>query len=81
MDPWIIGFIVGGAVVLVVVIVLLLMIVGARRIVTHATAIIERLEEIRDNTQGLWDVRAVNEDAERIVAAAARAREGLEAQR
>jgi hypothetical protein len=78
MDPWIIGFIVGGAVVVVVVIVLLLMIAGARRIVTHATATIERLTAVRDNTMGLWNVAETNQHAERIVTAATEAREALE---
>jgi Sec-independent protein translocase protein TatA len=77
MDPWLVGFVVGGAVVLIVVVVLLLMILGARRIVTHASTILERLEEARDNTHGLWGVEQVNRNAERIVEGAAQARESL----
>jgi Sec-independent protein translocase protein TatA len=78
MDPWTIGFVVGGAVVLVVVIVLLLMIAGAKRIVSHAESILSSLEQARDNTQGLWALERTNREADRIVAAAATARERLE---
>ena len=77
MSGWAIGFSVGAAVVVVVVVLLVLMIAGARRVATKAEDILSALEEARLNTLGLWDVATTNATAERIVAAAAGAREAL----
>jgi hypothetical protein len=74
---WIIGFAVGAVVVVVVVALLLGMIVLARRLNAKAEDIVEALHAARDNTRGLWEVAATNATADRIVAAAGRAREGL----
>jgi hypothetical protein len=77
VSGWAIGFIVGAVVVVVVVVLLLAMIVLARRVNAHAEAIIDALHAARDNTRGLWDLAATNAAADRVVGAAARAREGL----
>lgn len=77
MSGWAIGFAVGAAVVVVVVVLLLLMIVGARRVAAKAEDILAALEQARLNTHGLWDVATTNATAERIVVAAAGAREAL----
>jgi hypothetical protein len=77
VNGWILGYIIGAVVVLVVVAVLLLMIVGARRTAEKAEAILAGLNDVRDNTEGLWQVAATVSTAERIVAAAADARISL----
>lgn len=77
MNGWILGYVIGAVVVLVVVAVLLLMIVGARRTAEKAEAILAGLNDVRDNTEGLWKVQATVSTAERIVAAAADARISL----
>ena len=77
MNGWILGYIIGAVVVVIVVVVLLLMIVGARRTAEKAEAILAGLHDVRDNTEGLWQVAATVSTAERIVAAAADARASL----
>lgn len=77
MNGWILGYIIGAVVVVIVVAVLLLMIVGARRTAEKAEAILAGLNDVRDNTEGLWQVQATVSTAERIVAAAADARISL----
>lgn len=77
MSGWVIGWIVGAAVVVVVVVLLLLMIRGAARAAGKAEAITEALVEAEQNTSALWAVDTTNQVAERIVAAAAAAREHL----
>jgi len=77
VNGWILGYLIGAVVVLVVVAVLLLMIVGARRTAEKAEAILAGLHDVRDNTEGLWQVAATVSTAERIVAAAADARISL----
>jgi heme/copper-type cytochrome/quinol oxidase subunit 2 len=77
VNGWILGYIIGAVVVVIVVAVLLLMIVGARRTAEKAEAILAGLHDVRDNTEGLWQVAATVSTAERIVAAAADARISL----
>lgn len=77
MNGWILGYVLGAVVVLVVVAVLLLMIRGARQTAEKAEAILAALHDVRDNTEGLWQVAATVSTAERIVAAAADARLSL----
>lgn len=77
MNGWIVGYAVGALVVLTVVIVLLLMIRGARRTAERAEAVLRALYDVRDNTEGLWQLGATVRTAERIVAAAADARVAL----
>lgn len=77
MNGWILGYVIGGVVVLVVVGVLLLMIAGARRTAEKAEAVLAGLNDVRDSTEGLWQVQATVSIAERIVAAAADARISL----
>ena len=77
MNGWILGYIIGGVVVVVVVTLLLLMIVCARRTAEKAEAILAGLQDARDGTAGLWQLGATVTTAERIVAAAADARNSL----
>lgn len=77
MNGWILGYIIGAIVVLVVVAVLLVMISGARRTAEKAEAIVAALRDARDGTAALWEVHATVRTAERIVDAAASARETL----
>lgn len=77
MSGWILGYLIGLVVVLVVVVVLLLMIAGARRTAEKAEAILAGLHDARDGTAPLWELAATVSTAERIVAAAAAARESL----
>ncbi len=77
MNGWLWGYVVGAAVVLVVVVLLLLMIAGARRTAEKAEAIVGALHDVRDRTEGLWRLSDTVATAERIVAAAARARTSL----
>lgn len=77
MNGWILGYGIGAVVVLVVVGLLLLMIVGARRTAEKAEAILAALQDVRDGTEGLWQVAATVSTAERIVAAAEDARLSL----
>lgn len=77
MNGWLLGYAVGTLVVLVVVVALLLMIRGARRTAGRAEAVLNALNDTRDNTEGLWQVAATVSTAERIVAAAADARLSL----
>ena len=77
MNGWILGIVIGAVVVLVVVVVLLLMIRGARQTAEKAEAILAALHDARDGTAGLWQLGATVKTAERIVAAAADARESL----
>ena len=77
MNGWILGYVVGAVVVLVVVAVLLLMIAGARRTAEKAEAVLAGLNDVRDGTQGLWQLAATAETAQRIVVAAGDARTSL----
>ena len=77
MNGWILGYAIGTVAVLVVVTALLLMIAGARRTAERAEAVLAGLRDVRDNTEGLWQVAATVSTAERIVAAAADARRSL----
>ncbi len=77
MNGWILGYVIGAVVVVIVVVVLLLMIAGARRTAEKAEAILAGLHDVRDNTEGLWQLGATVSTAERIVAAAADARISL----
>jgi Sec-independent protein translocase protein TatA len=77
VNGWILGYAIGAVVVLVVVVVLLLLIAGARRVAEKAEAIGGALHEVRDGTDGLWQLGATVSTAERIVAAAADARASL----
>lgn len=79
MSGWLIGFVVGALVVVVVVALLLLMIANARRVAAKAEAILDALQQARDNTYGLWAVTGTNLAADRIVRAATQAREALAA--
>lgn len=77
MNGWILGYLVGAAVTLVVVAVLIAMIRGARRTADKAEAVLAGLHDVRDNTEGLWQLAATVSTAERIVAAAGQARSSL----
>ena len=77
MNGWILGYIIGAVVVVVVVVALLLMIRGARQVSAKAEAIVAALNDVRDNTEPLWQLGATVSTAERIVAAAADARTSL----
>ncbi len=77
MNGWIVGYLVAAVVVAVVVVVLLLMIVGARRAAAKTEAVVAALRDVRDGTEGLWQLSATVSTAERIVAAAADARTSL----
>lgn len=77
MNGWILGILIGAVVVLVVVVVLLMMIVGARRTADRAEAILEALHDVRDRTEGLWQLDATVATVHRIVGAAADARTSL----
>lgn len=77
MNGWLIGWAIGGAVVVVVVALLLLMIRGASLAVDKAEEIVAALQDAHRNTAGLWKVNQTNVAAERIVGAAAAAREAL----
>jgi hypothetical protein len=79
VNGWILGILIGAVVVLVVVVVLLLMIAGARRVAEKAEAIVGALHDARDGTAALWELKHTLKGAERIVAAAADARESLTA--
>ena len=77
MNGWILGYVIGAVVVVIVVVLLLLMIRGARRVAGKAEAIVGALNDVRDNTEPLWQLGATVKTAERIVAAAADARTSL----
>ena len=77
MNGWILGYVIGAVVVVVVVAVLLMMIAGARRTAEKAEAIVAGLHQVRDRTEGLWQLGATVSTAERIVVAAADARLSL----
>jgi len=79
VNGWILGLIIGAIVVVVVVVVLLAMIVGAQRTATKAEAIVGALQDARDGTAALRQVQTTVLTAERIVDAAAAAREALTA--
>jgi hypothetical protein len=79
VNGWILGILIGAVVVLVVVVVLLLMIAGARCVAEKAEAIVGALHDARDGTAALWELKHTLKGAERIVAAAADARESLTA--
>ncbi len=77
MNGWVLGWTVGLVVVAVVVILLVLMIIGASRAAAKAEAILAALQDARDHTQGLWQLDATNQVADRIIDAATAAREHL----
>lgn len=77
MNGWLLGILIGAVVVVVVVAVLLMMIVGARRTAAKVEAILAGLRDVRDRTEGLWQLDATVQTAERIVEAAADARASL----
>lgn len=77
MNGWVLGYVIGAVVVVIVVVVLLLMIRGARRTAEEAEAIVAALNAARDGTAALWQVQTTVLTAERIVDAAAAARESL----
>lgn len=77
MNRWILGYVIGAVVVIVVVVVLLLMLRGAQRTAEKAEAILAALHDARDGTAPLWAVHTTVVTAERIVDAAAGAREAL----
>lgn len=79
MDGWLLGYIIGAAVVVVVVVLLLLMISGARRTAEKAELIMQSLHDARDGTAALWMLQDTVRTADRIVSAAAAAREELTA--
>ncbi len=71
MNGWLLGILIGALVVVIVVAVLLMLIVGARRTAEKAEAIVAGLHDVRDGTEGLWQLGATVKTAERIVEAAA----------
>ena len=77
MNGWILGYLIGAVLVVIVVVALLLMIAGARRTADKAEAVLAALHDTRDGTEGLWQLAATVQTAERIVAAAASARMSL----
>ncbi len=77
MNGWTLGIGIGAVVVLVVVAVLLLMIRGARATAEKVEAILVGLRDARDGTAALWKLGDTVRTAERIVAAAADARQSL----
>lgn len=77
MNGWVLGWTIGLVVVAVVVILLVLMIIGASRAGAKAEAILAALQDARDNTEGLWQLDATSQVADRIVASATAAREHL----
>jgi len=77
VNGWILGYIIGAAVVVVVVGVLSTMIVLARRTTQKAGAIVTALHDARDGTAALWQMETTVLTTERIVHAAAEARESL----
>lgn len=74
---WIFGWIAGGLVVLVAAVLLVVAVLLARRIGDQAERIEEALDGARANTDPLWDVKATNLAASRIVAGLRNAREEL----
>ena len=74
MNGWVLGWTIGLVVVAVVVILLVLMIIGASRAGAKAEAILAALQDARDNTEGLWQLDATSQVADRIVASATAAR-------
>lgn len=79
MTGWVVGYAIGVTIVLVVVVLLLLLIIGAHQIAGKAEEILAALHDARANTEGLWAVGDTNTTANRIVAAATKARGALEA--
>jgi len=77
VNGWVLGYVIGAVVVVIVVVVLLLMIRGARRTAEKAEAIVAALNDARDGAAALWQVQTTVLTAERIVDAAAAAREAL----
>jgi hypothetical protein len=77
VNGWILGYLLGAVVVAVVVTVLLLMVLFARRTAEKAEAIVGALQDARDGTAPLWEVQTTVQTAERIVDAAATARDVL----
>ena len=78
MSGWVLGYLIGAVVVAVVVVLLLLLIAGARRTAEKAEAIVTELQRARDGTAALWRLGDTVATAERVVAAAADARNQLQ---
>lgn len=78
MNGWILGVLIGFTVVVVVVVLLLLMILGIIRIAEKAEGILAALYDAREGTAALWQVAGTVSAAERIVAAATKARVSLD---
>lgn len=77
MNGWLLGYLIGAVVVLIVVAVLLLMIAGARQTAAKVEAIVVALDAAREGTAPLWELHTTVVTAERIVDAAAAARNAL----
>jgi len=77
LNGWVLGWTIGLVVVAVVVTLLVLMIVLASRAAAKAEAILAALHDARDNTEGMWQLDATNQVADRIIASATAAREHL----
>lgn len=71
---WVIGYIIGLVVVVIVVVMATILILQARRIAFQAADILVALDEARENTNGLWEVDAVNRSLENTREAARTAR-------
>jgi hypothetical protein len=77
VNGWLLGYLVGTVVVAVVVAVLVTLIALAHRTAGKAEAIVGALHDSRDGTAALWQVERTVVATERIVEAAASAREAL----
>lgn len=77
MNGWILGYAIGAILVVAVVGVLLLLIDGARRTAEKAEAVLAGLHGARDGTAPLRQLWTTAATTERILAAAAAARDGL----
>lgn len=74
LTEWVIGYIIGIVVVVIVVVLATILIIQARKIASQAVDILSALDEARANTDGLWDVDAVNRSLENTLDAARTAR-------
>ena len=77
MDGWLLGYLVGAVVVAVVVAVLVTLIALARRAAGQVEDVVAALQAARDGTAALWQVERTVLTTERVVGAAASAREAL----
>lgn len=78
LGGWYLGIAIGVVVVLIVAAVALLLIQVAARIRRQAGMAVAALEDVRDNTQALWDVATTNRTARSVLEGAIRAREAVE---